>query len=235
VHDNYDEESTSQVRDSSIECSLLDVIRSHIHYIVLASLLLGSYRQKVLALLLLHPEQHYHVREIARLTSTSAGTLHKELARLAQAGVLRREKVGNQVRYGANRQCPIFPELAGILRKTAGLADVLKEALAGQSERIALALVFGSVARGEEGPRSDVDVLLVGEIGFAEAVAAMHAAQERIGREINPVVLSPSEFRNKAVNGDTFLAQVLNNEKLYLLGDEHDLGKLAGDQTITAA
>lgn len=194
---------------------------------MLASLLFGDYRQKVLALLLLHPDQHYHVREIARLTGTSAGTLHKELAWLAQAGVLVREEVGNQVRYGANRQCPIFPELAGILRKTAGLADVLKAALAGLSERIVLALIFGSVARGEEGPRSDVDVLLVGEIGFAEAVRALHEAQASIGREINPVVL-PAEFRQKASAGDAFLIEVLGNEKLFLMGDEHDLGKLAG-------
>ena len=203
---------------------------------MLASLLLGCYRQKVLALLLLHPEQHYHVREIARLTGTSAGTLHKELARLAHAGVLIRDEVGNQVRYGANRQCPIFPELAGILRKTAGLADVLKEALAGLSGRIALALVFGSVARGEEGPRSDVDVLLVGEeLGFAEVVRALHEAQVLIGREINPVVLSPAEFRKKASGGDAFLVEVLGNEKLYLMGDEYDLGKLVGDSTPGAA
>ncbi len=202
---------------------------------MLASLLFGDYRQKVLALLLLHPEQRYHVREIARLTGTSAGTLHKELARLAKAGVLIREAVGNQVHYGANQQCVIFPELAGILRKTAGLADVLREALAGLSGRLVLTLVFGSVARGEEGPRSDVDVLLVGEIGFAEAVTALHTAQERVGREINPVVLSTAEFRKKASGGDGFLAEVLNNEKLFLTGDEYDLGKLVGDPASGAA
>jgi predicted nucleotidyltransferase len=202
---------------------------------MLASLLFGDYRQKVLALLLLHPEQRYHVREIARLTGTSAGTLHKELARLAQAGVLTRETVGNQVHYGANRQCPVFPELAGILRKTAGLADVLREALAGLRARLALALVFGSVARGEEGPRSDVDVLLVGEIGFAEAVTALHEVQARIGREINPVVLSATELRQKAGAGDAFIVDVLNNEKLYLMGDEDDLGKLVGDSQADSA
>lgn len=196
---------------------------------MLASLLFGEYRQKVLARLLLHPEQHYHVRELARLTGTSAGTLHKELARLAMAGVLTREEVGNQVRYGANRQCPIYPELAGILRKTAGFADVLKEALSGFGERLELALVFGSMARGEEGPRSDVDILLVGEIGFAEAVRALHEAQLTIGREINPVVLSPAEFQRKVKNDDAFLTEVLSGEKLFLTGDENDLGKLAGN------
>jgi len=95
--------------------------------------------------------------------------------------------------------------------------------------------VFGSVARGEEGPRSDVDVLLVGEIGFAEAVRALHEAQASVGREINPVVLSPAEFRQKASTGDTFLVNVLGNEKLFLMGDEHDLGKLAGDQAAATA
>lgn len=87
-------------------------------------------------------------------------------------------------------------------------------------------LVFGSMARGKDGPNSDVDVLLVGEIGFAEAVAALHEAQARISREINPVVFSTAEFREKA--GEAFLIEVLNNEKLFLAGDEHDLAKLAG-------
>jgi predicted nucleotidyltransferase len=194
---------------------------------MLASLLFGDYRQKVLALLLLHPQEHYHVREIARLTGTSAGTLHKELARLAHAGVLTREEMGNQVRYGANRQCPIYTELAGILRKTVGLADILRAALSPLSERLTLALVFGSVARGEEGPRSDVDLLLVGELSFAEVVAALHAAQANIGREINPVVLSCEEFQRKSKGEDTFLSEVLSGEKLFLIGDENDLGKLA--------
>jgi predicted nucleotidyltransferase len=196
---------------------------------MLASILFGDYRQKVLARLLLNPEESYHVREIARLTGTSAGTLHRELARLAHAGVLTREEVGNQVRYSANRGCPIYPELASILRKTVGLGDVLKEALSGLKERLSLALVFGSVARGEEGVHSDVDLLLVGEIGFAEAVRALHQAQISIGREINPVVLSPAEFRHKTKDGDSFLSNVLGGEKLFLIGDEDDLGKLAGN------
>lgn len=195
---------------------------------MLASLLFGDYRQKVLARLLLHPEQRYHVREIARLTGTSAGTLHRELTRLAQAGVLTREEIGNQVRYGANLQCAIYPELAGILRKTAGLADVLTEALSVFSERLTLALVFGSIARGEEEPGSDVDILLVGEIGFVEAVRALHQAQSSIGREINPVLLSSAEFQNKLNGGDVFLAEILGGKKIFLMGSEHEFGKLVG-------
>ena len=96
---------------------------------MLSSLLFSDYRRRVLGLLLSHPDRSYHVRELARLTGTSAGTLHKELTKLTQGGVLRREAVGNQVRYSADLDCPIFGELASILRKTSGMVDVLVAAL----------------------------------------------------------------------------------------------------------
>ena len=115
---------------------------------MLADLLFGTYRKKVLSQLLLNPDMDYHVRELARQTGTSPGTLHKELARLAAAGLLTRKEQGNQVRYQANPQCPVFPELAGLLRKTTGAAQVLTDALAPLAP--ALALIFGSVATGTE-------------------------------------------------------------------------------------
>jgi len=193
---------------------------------MLATLLFGTYRRRVLGLLLLHPEETYHVREIARLTDTAAGTLHKELARLAQAGLLTREQVGNQLRYSANRQCPIFEELASVLRKTSGLADIVLDALAGLDKKISVALIFGSVARGEERSGSDVDVLIIGTIGFADAVKALHQVQEKIGREINPVVMAPDEFLRKNNEGDGFVREILAKEKIFLKGDEDELGKL---------
>ena len=193
---------------------------------MLATLLFGTYRRRVLGLLLMHPEETYHVREIARLTNTTAGTLHKELARLAQAGLLNREQVGNQLRYAANRQCPIFDELASILRKTSGLADIVLDALAILDRKISVALIFGSVARGEERSGSDVDVLIVGTLGFAEAVKALHPAQEKIGREINPVVMTPEEFGRKHNEGDGFVREILAKDKLFLKGDDNQLGKL---------
>lgn len=202
---------------------------------MLASLLFRIYRQRVLGLLLLNPERSYYVREIARLTNTAAGTIHKELARLAAAGLLVRESVGNQVRYSANRDCPVFGELVSILRKTSGLVDVLAEALSPVENQIILAFVFGSLARGEQEPGSDVDVMLVGGIGFADAVRVLHPVQATLQREINPVVYSPDEFHRRNTNGDSFIREVIAKPKLFIVGNENELGKLIQDQTASAA
>jgi predicted nucleotidyltransferase len=143
----------------------------------LPELLFKDYRRRVLSLLLLHPDKQYHVREIARLTGTVAGTLHKELSRLAEAGVLEKEAVGNQVQYRANLECPIYEELSSILEKLS--EPVSEESVAGQtkmsdiiekhrSQILMLAKengvrnvrVFGSMARNEAGPDSDLDLLV---------------------------------------------------------------------------
>lgn len=197
---------------------------------MLSSLFFSDYRRRVLGLLLLHPDTSYHVRELARLTGTSAGTLHKELTKLTTGGVLRRQEVGNQVRYSADRDCPVFEELASILRKTSGLADVLVEALSSIKKNIALAFVFGSVARGEPQSNSDVDVMLVGSLGFADAVQVLHPAQATLQREINPVVYSLAEFRRRAASDDSFVRQILSQPKLFVVGNENELRKFTQDQ-----
>lgn len=189
---------------------------------MLMNLLFGTYRQRVLGMLLLHPETSYHVRELARITGTSAGTLHKELSRLAEAGLLLREKQGNQVRYQANRQCPIHDELAGLFRKTTGLADVLTQALQPLASRIETAVVFGSVARGEETAGSDIDLLIVGDAGFAEVVKALHPAQEMLSREINPVIVTRAEIRERVKNKDYFIQRIFSQPTLPVLGKDWD-------------
>lgn len=198
---------------------------------MLLDLLFGSYRQRVLAQLLLHPESSYHVRELARLTGTSAGTLHKELARLAEVGLLLREKQGNQVRYQANRECPVFSELAGLFRKTSGLVDVLAEALASLQPAPALVLVFGSLARGDENARSDVDLLLIADCRFGDAIKALHPAQAILQREINPVLYTASEFAERLAARESFVQNILIGPKLFVIGSADDLGKLAGDSS----
>ena len=190
---------------------------------MLSSLLFSEYRKRILGLLLLNPEATYHVRELARLTDTSAGTLHKELSKLTAGGILKSKKVGNQVHYSANLLCPIFNELASILRKTSGLVDVLASALTGVEDQIRFAFVFGSAARGEQETNSDIDVMLVGDLSFADAVQNLHSSQAILQREINPVVYSMEEFKRRIENDDSFINEVLAKPKLFIIGADHEL------------
>jgi predicted nucleotidyltransferase len=201
----------------------------------LADLLFGAYRRDVLGLLLLHPGDAYHVREIARMTGKPANTLYRELVTLAKAGLLLRAPQGNQVVYRANQDCPIYEELRGILRKTSGLADVLREALAPLRERVKAAFIYGSVASGEENARSDVDVMIVGEIKFEDAIYALAAAEKTLRREINPHVFQPKEFRAKLSERGGFLERVLDGPKIPLIGDADDLRKSARNRKAKAA
>jgi len=188
------------------------------------ALLFSAYRRQVLGLLLLRPDDKLHVREIARLTGVPAGSLHRELRALTDAGLLMREPRGNQVVYRANRACPIYPELAEIFRKTAGFADVLREALAPLRDRIVAAFVFGSFAQRAETVSSDIDVFVIGDVEFAEVVARFYPLKERLGRDINPVVMRKGEFVAQRDAGERFVTHVMNEPQLFLIGNINDLG-----------
>ncbi|MBV8046281.1 MAG: nucleotidyltransferase domain-containing protein [Paludibacterium sp.] len=190
--------------------------------------LFGGQRQRALGWLLLHPDNAVHVRELARLTGTSAGSLHRELARLADAGLLQRNTRGNQVLYQANRSCPVFAELSGLFRKTGGLADVLRQALAPLEPQIEHALIFGSVARGEETALSDIDVLVIGRASFTDVVSALYECQSTLGREINPVVYSTEEWHARQEQGDHFVRDILSRPTLLLIGALDDAGQFIG-------
>ena len=193
----------------------------------LPALLFPEYRRRVLGLLLLRPDEALHGREIARRTGLPAGTITRELTKLAEVGLLRRTKRGNQQVYSADTSGPIFTELASILRKTSGLADVLVQALAPAATKLRLAFVFGSVARGQETSGSDVDVMLIGDLGFREAVELLHPCQATLGREINPKLFFTREFADKAAT-EPFLIDVLAKPKIFLIGNAHDLEELVG-------
>ena len=159
----------------------------------------------------------------------AAGTINRELTRLAEAGLLKRGKRGNQQLYGADTAGPIFAELASILRKTSGMADVLLRALAPVAPKLCLAFVFGSVAQGRETPGSDIDLMLIGDISFREVVELLFPVQTTLGGEVNPNMYSINEFSAKAPV-QPFLADVLARPKIFLIWNAHDLGELAGHQ-----
>ena len=179
----------------------------------------NQYRRKVLGLLLMRPDQQIHLRELARVIGAAPGTLKKELDALCEAGLLRAERVGNQVRFCANTAHPVFPELQAFIRKTIGLVDALRLSLAPLAGRIDAAFIFGSMASGTESAGSDIDLMVVGDAGFAEIVDATYAAQATLGREINPKVMSASEWQAKKAERNAFLQDVLNKPRIMLIGD----------------
>jgi predicted nucleotidyltransferase len=196
----------------------------------LVELLFGAYRRQILGLLLLRPDETFYVREVERETGVPAGSLHRELKSLTEAGLLARSTSGNQVRYQADRSCPIYEELAGIFRKTAGLADVLRHLLEPLAKKINFACVFGSVAEGKARSDSDVDLLVVGSASFAAVVEACHAGTRRLGREVNPVVMTKSAFLRKYREGDRFISRVAKAPRILLIGDSGEFGKFAEDR-----
>ena len=191
--------------------------------------------QAILALLYGRPDEAFYLRELARSSGTTASSLQRDLAALARAGIVVRTVRGHQVYFRANRACPVFDELRGLVVKTFGVAEVLKEALRPLVHRIDAAFVYGSVARGEERTGSDIDLLVVGEAGFGEVIEALAAAQRRLGREINPTTFPRGEFAQKVRAGNHFLATVLKEAKLFLIGGDHDLGQLTGNRKAEGA
>jgi predicted nucleotidyltransferase len=187
-----------------------------------AAALLPGTRLAVLAILMRHPERSFYLREVVRAAGTGQGAVQRELARLADAGILSRSRVGRQVHYQANRSCPIYPELRALLAKTAGLADVLREALLPLRRAISVAFVFGSQASGRAGPSSDVDLLVAGELDEIELHRAVRGAEAKLERVVNYTLLSPPEFQRRRKERSGFLRQVLDGPKLVLLGDLHE-------------
>jgi len=198
-------------------------------------LLFPAARQRVLGVLLLQPERSFHLRELARITGSHAGTLARELEKLTESGLLLRNEQGNQVHYRASRDCILFDDLAAMFRKTHGVVPVLRDSLSPLADCVCLAWVFGSVAQGTELNGSDVDLLVLGDVGFTDLVRAIHPAQELLRREVNPVLYSVEEFARRLRAGDAFATELLAKPKLLVMGDRDDVGKLAGDPAIADA
>lgn len=203
--------------------------------ISLGDALFTKTQRRVLGLLFGNPDRSYYANEIVRFAGAGTGTVQRELGRLAAARFVSVSKIGNQKHYQANRGAPIFAELRGIVLKTFGVADHLRSALAPLASQINAAFVYGSVAAGTDTANSDIDVMVVGSASFEEVVAALHASQKELRREINPTVFSMTEFKKKAAEKGSFVARVLREPKLFLQGTEHDVRKLAANRKAKAA
>lgn len=180
-------------------------------------------RQNVLAALLLSPERHWYLSDLAQHLKVTPSSLQRELASLTAAAVVCREADGNRVYFWANPDFPLLPELQSIFAKTIGLADRVRETLTPFGDEIEMAFVFGSVARGEQTAQSDVDVLIVGSVGMAKLALPLRELERTLQLPINVTHYTASEFRDKRRQGSHFLDTVLREQKIFLKGSEHEL------------
>ena len=188
-------------------------------------------RQAVLAATLLQPQRSWYLQELAGHLRVRPSSLQRELARLVAAGILTRRRDGNRVHYRADDACPILVDLRGLLTKTIGLVDVLRESLAPFAASIDWAFVYGSVARGEENSASDIDLMIVGRMGSGDLTLTLRQARHQLGRPVNASVYGTDEFTKKIRSGNHFLTTVWGEKKLAIQGNLDELATVVGRQS----
>lgn len=194
----------------------------------LSDLLWGQIRGGILALLYGHVDQSFYVRQIARHLKASVGTVQRELERLTQTGLIKRSASGNQVYYQVDDSNPVFTDMRSLVNKTVGVFNVLENILKPLAERITVAFVYGSVARGEETAKSDIDLMIIGEVKLDEILSQMEKIEQTLGRPANPTVYSAKEFRSKIEAGNHFVNAVMKGKKVFLIGSENELRQVGG-------
>lgn len=189
-----------------------------------ADALFSGLQQRLLAVLFGRPDRSFYGNELLRLTGTGRGALQRELEKLVSADLVTVTPIGNQKHYQANAAAPIFAELRGIVMKTLGLADVLRTALNAVADRIALAFVYGSVAKGTDTATSDIDLMVVTEtLGYADLFERLAEAEQVLGRKVNPTLYTPAALAEKVRTENSFVLRVLSQPKIFLIGTEHEL------------
>jgi predicted nucleotidyltransferase/DNA-binding transcriptional regulator YhcF (GntR family) len=189
--------------------------------------LFPAVRQELLATTLLSPDKWWYLSELASHLKTSPSSLQRELDSLTRSGILERKQDGRRTYYKARQDSPVFDELHGLLSKTAGIVPALQSELTKFSDKIYWGAIYGSIARGEEGAESDVDLLIVGDVATAELLPALRRVERQFGREVNVKRYSEREFRDKMRDGDHFLKSVVSGKFESLVGSPDELEKAA--------
>lgn len=187
----------------------------------ISEVLFSGVQQRVLGLLFGQPDRSFYANEIERLGMTGRGALERELKRMTASGLVTMTVIGRQKHYQANRNSPIFQELRGITLKTFGLSDVLRAALWKFANAIRFAFIYGSVAKGADTATSDIDVMVVAEgLSYSALFEALTKAEETLGRKVSPTLYTPDDFRKKMEGDNNFITRVLDQPKIFLLGNE---------------
>ena len=187
----------------------------------LADALFSGTRQRLLGLLFGQPSRSFYGNELIELAGSGSGAVQRELANLTQSGLVSVRRVGNQKHFQANAASPIFAELCSIVQKTIGLADPLREALAPLEGRIRAAFVYGSVAKKQDTAASDIDLMIVSDdLTYGDVFNALEAASDRLGRPVNPTLLTGQELHQRLKDKESFLTRVLQQTKVWIIGGE---------------
>ncbi|WP_226986077.1 transcriptional regulator [Ramlibacter tataouinensis] len=190
----------------------------------MADALFPKVRQRVLGLLYGNPSRSFFANEVIALAQSGTGAVQRELADLSAAGLLRVTAIGNQKHYQANAEAPVFAELRGLVLKTSGLADVLRNALVPLAGQIHAAFVYGSIAKQQDTATSDVDVMIISDsLGYGELFGILEGTAGGLGRKINPTLYSQAELSKRIEQDNSFVTRVLKQPKLWLLGSEETL------------
>jgi uncharacterized protein len=182
--------------------------------------------QEILAAILLEREEPWYLRDLAKRLNRTPSTLQRPLEALVRAGVIKKWTDGNRAYFAADIQCPFLSDLRGLLAKTVGLVDVVREALRLHAKLIQLAFVYGSVARGDQRSESDVDLLVIGNVTLSDLSPALSRVEDRLYRPVNATVFSLREYRAKLESNNHFLQSVLAREKMFVIGARDELEKL---------
>ncbi|NVO17199.1 MAG: nucleotidyltransferase domain-containing protein [Rhodoplanes sp.] len=190
----------------------------------LSNALFSKVQQRVLGLLFGHPERSFYGSEIVKTVRSGTGAVDRELSRLHRSGLVTVERIGNQKHYRANRASPIFHELHSLVLKTVGLADPLKSALEPFAGKIRFAFVYGSVAKGTDTARSDIDLMVVGEdLSYTDLYPALQSAEQVLSRPVNPSFLTVADWQVKRADKSPFIEKILDQPKIFVVGSESDL------------
>ena len=186
-----------------------------------AELLSSRARAEIFRLLFNGTGDELHVREIERRSGLNDSTLRQELRKLVRLDLVQSRRDSNRVYYRAKTESPLYPEIRNLVLKTSGLSDVLKSVLT--DKRIRVAFVFGSIASGEEKAGSDVDLMVIGQLGLRDLSRLLSGIEEKIGREVNPHVLREEEFRKRIRAKEHFVSSVMDSSKIFIIGSQHEL------------
>lgn len=191
-----------------------------------ADALFPKIRQNILAATYSQPEKWWFLSELAAFIKVSPSSVQRELQSLSGSAILRKRRDGNRLYFQAETESPIYAPLRDLIVQTLGITAELKESLTSISSEIVCAFIYGSVALEKERATSDVDLMVIGETGLAELAPMLRQLENKFNREINATCYRPEEFQRKIKSSNHFLTNVINGNKIFLIGGEHELDKL---------